>query len=136
MTNRVGGLKMQFFHAPLVCAFLSDSFGRRQDGEEHCPPSVTFAALCDCKMQKNFHHATILQFISSLFETQRSSEKSSRKCSMKKSLDPYVLIWQRMHSLYLGEWSSETLLFPEQNYQLQKSNKKESTSKGSNFFVE
>ena len=52
----------------LVCAFLSDSFGRRQDGEEHCPPSVTFAALCDCKMQKNFHHATILQFISfSLF---------------------------------------------------------------------
>ena len=87
-------------------------------------------------MQKNFHHATILQFISSLFETQRSSEKSSRKCSMKKSLDPYVLIWQRMHSLYLGEWSSETLLFPEQNYQLQKSNKKESTSKGSNFFVE
>ena len=54
MTNRVGGLKMQFFHAPLVCAFLSDSFGRRQDGEEHCPPSVTFAACVTAKCKRIF----------------------------------------------------------------------------------
>ena len=113
----------------LVC-FLSDSFSRwswstRGRGlSTLCEACASFVVVWLCsfcyvvwlQMQKNFHHATILQFISSFFlrnETENWKLRGNATTKKKKNpLDPYVLIWQRMHSLYLGEWSSETLLFP------------------------
>lgn len=95
--------------------------------------------LCDCKCKRIF--ITQQYFSSSphcsLAKTQRTEnfeEMQHQKKKKKNPLDPYVLIWQRMHSLYLGEWSSETLLFPTK---LQPMNlQKIYSTKGSNFFVE
>ena len=135
----------------LVC-FLSDSFSRwswstRGRGlSTLCEACASFVVVWLCsfcyvvwlQMQKNFHHATILQFISSLFLSKDTENWKLRgnAAPKKKKKSPRPLRTNLAKNAFIIPWRMEfrnsTLSYKITTHEL---TKKYST-KGSNFFVE